>query len=549
VSFAATFTAAASVVGGSLRYTRLHSTADVHTLPPTVDHAADSANEVYEEEDLDLGNMGMWTHQKQQQDQDQQQQHEQEQQQEQHSQQRKTKSISNRSKGKKSGYYHILNATLGGAEIMCLNCQQPLFEAWLHQIAAHGCNTASAPTEGYAGGKHPNSPCYDKWNDANKKKESTSLLADPTTPCENASSIVMGSFSTWDIESLKPRLAHLWAQRRLIIGAGGNPLHQPMDFVQALVSLARNAPEMLPKDECGTTPLPVDCDVFLSGMQPVATRSQLRLSLDQTFGAEFLQAREFEENLDADEQKSRVKSLLAALKHSFLFYHQTCLAHEDGAEKCEKKAVSQIVGQIACKPEDDEPSDDCVYAEVRHCGACGNESRLFEYSRFHGPLALIGTGPSRDWVMGQCGEFSRMGYALLASTGWKARYVLDFTDHVWIEVLLKQKDGSSKWIHADPSEGVLDAPLMYEKGWGKKLTMIFAFTPWSVEHVTETYTEDYNGTLARRVISESRLQMVLREANRRLRSELPLHKWGYAAPQRSKDRTLEDVFLWSHFEA
>merc|ERR1740138_1658918 len=100
---------------------------------------------------------------------------------------------------------------------------------------------------------------------------------------------------------------------------------------------------------------------------------------------------------------------------------------------------------------------------------------------------------------------------MLSSLGYEARYVLDFTDHVWIEVKLGGKEG--KWVHADPSEGVLDSPLMYEKGWGKELTMIFAFTPHHVEHVTAKYTTDYKATVSRRGISERDLAFTLTEVN------------------------------------
>eukprot|EP00928_Gymnodinium_smaydae_P070240 TRINITY_DN5412_c0_g2_i1.p2 TRINITY_DN5412_c0_g2~~TRINITY_DN5412_c0_g2_i1.p2 ORF type:complete len:168 (+),score=34.09 TRINITY_DN5412_c0_g2_i1:582-1085(+) len=164
--------------------------------------------------------------------------------------------------------------------------------------------------------------------------------------------------------------------------------------------------------------------------------------------------------------------------------------------------------------------------------------------------------------MGQCEEFSRAGHALLSSLGYETRYVLDFTDHVWLEVRLPRGvDGT--WMHADPSEGVLDSPLMYESGWGKNLTMIFAFTPTTIEHVTRRYTAKYEETVSRRGIGDEPLSHVVRAANDRLRFEVPIRKWGYtsaadgdgssalaaaAAPRRSAERTPEEVALWRHFE-
>jgi peptide-N4-(N-acetyl-beta-glucosaminyl)asparagine amidase len=278
---------------------------------------------------------------------------------------------------------------------------------------------------------------------------------------------------------------------------------------------------------------------------------ELRQELVATFGMEFIEEHEFKTSWTEAEMRTRVKTLLSALKHSYRFYRQTCLTHEEGDEKCDRKEQALLVGQIACAPEYDTIADDCVYAELRHCSDCNGTSRFFEYARFHGPLQLFGTRRNRDWVMGQCEEFSRAGYALLASLGYEARYVLDFTDHVWIEVRLPS-GGNSTWFHADPSEGVLDSPLMYEKGWGKQLSMIFAFTPMSVEHVTARYTNDYQATVYRRGISEEQLEAVLTEANERLKYELPMNKWGYTSEAshqwRSVDRSFEEIALWSHFE-
>lgn len=464
----------------------------------------------------------------------------------------------------------FLNATLpNGKEVACLNCDHALFQAWVDEIS-YGPLAAGAEGEGpvASGGKHPNAPGYDKWEKSLAKKES-GLLGVSTVAGRAANSsddqtsgrvnrdglhinVSVRNMGHAELAAIRPRLQQLWAERRLVLGYGVDPVHQRMDFIQALVSLARASPALVPED-CGRqgpdrTPY---CGALLSGMQPVAKERELEGELGETFGKDFVWRNHNAKGLSAKELRKRVTNLLQALKKDFHFYRQGCLATSvQNKEKC-SAAPTQMVGRIACKPEEDRLSDDCMYAELRQCSSgCGASQRFFEYARFHGPLALFETRKKRSAVMGQCEEFSRAGYALLAAAGYEARYVLDFTDHVWVEVKLpSESDSTWAWVHADPSEGVLDQPLMYEQGWGKQLTMIFAFTPWKIEHVTSTYTKDYAATVQRRGLQDADLQNILDEANGRLNYELPLKKWGYTAGfSGSKGRDLDEISLWAHFE-
>jgi hypothetical protein len=72
-----------------------------------------------------------------------------------------------------------------------------------------------------------------------------------------------------------------------------------------------------------------------------------------------------------------------------------------------------------------------------------------EIIRHNDPLEIIAYG------RGRCGEFSILFTALCLAHNYRARIVLDLSDHVWTEVWDNEQE---RWIHVDPSEKRIDDP-------------------------------------------------------------------------------------------
>lgn len=131
-----------------------------------------------------------------------------------------------------------------------------------------------------------------------------------------------------------------------------------------------------------------------------------------------------------------------------------------------------------CGVEKDRPRhtfvDDGVRVEAFNC--CNTSTKFYRYNDI---VHLLQTRK------GRCGEFANCFTFLCRCVGFDARYVLATFDHVWTEVYSVNK---KRWIHVDPSDNVLDAPLIYEHGWKRDIDFVIAYSKDDVQDVTWRYT-------------------------------------------------------------
>ena len=94
----------------------------------------------------------------------------------------------------------------------------------------------------------------------------------------------------------------------------------------------------------------------------------------------------------------------------------------------------------------------CSYLFSYYCSPCAH---LIRFPRYHGkPAKLLSTR------RGRCGEWANCFALILRSLGFDTRHVLDWTDHVWVEVF---SEAEGRWLHADPCEDACDKPLCKQK--------------------------------------------------------------------------------------
>ena len=160
--------------------------------------------------------------------------------------------------------------------------------------------------------------------------------------------------------------------------------------------------------------------------------------------------------------------------------------------------------------------------ELQLCGVCGSLTR---FSRCNHVGRILRNRK------GRCGEYAQVWLRLVRALGWRARFVVDWTDHLWVEVLLPvgeaKREGAHeeeenddeglfemdgvlhRWVHMDPCEAAVDEPGIYAS-WGKTHDYVIAIGDGQIVDRTRAYARDWDATIEARDMSEATLQRALR---------------------------------------
>ncbi len=203
--------------------------------------------------------------------------------------------------------------------------------------------------------------------------------------------------------------------------------------------------------------------------------------------------------------------------------------------------------------------------EVYQCPTCGTELTFPRYNRVSKLYSISAlpvhsdTAPPRATTTqrlppqrtpGRCGEYANLFGLYCRALGLETRYILDLTDHVWIEILLPMHEveeneehnpmmtPEQQWCMCDPCEGVMDAYSMYEHGWGKSLNYCVAISSTCITDVTAKYTRQFQSTelqLRRRQITTSEYEssQVIQQINQSI-----LNQSGHNIKISANDKTI-----------
>ncbi|XP_032123862.1 peptide-N(4)-(N-acetyl-beta-glucosaminyl)asparagine amidase isoform X2 [Sapajus apella] len=219
-------------------------------------------------------------------------------------------------------------------------------------------------------------------------------------------------------------------------------------------------------------------------VQELRRKSQEKLS----------RARKLDKGTNISDEDFLLLELLHWFKEEFFHWVNNILCSKCGGQTRSRDGLL---------PNDDELKWGANSVEDHYCDACQFSNR---FPRYNNPEKLLETR------CGRCGEWANCFTLCCRALGFEARYVWDYTDHVWTEVY---SPSQQRWLHCDACEDVCDKPLLYEIGWGKKLSYVIAFSKDEVVDVTWRYSCKHEEVIARRTkVKEALLRETINGLNK-----------------------------------
>ncbi|XP_040289093.1 peptide-N(4)-(N-acetyl-beta-glucosaminyl)asparagine amidase [Bufo bufo] len=213
------------------------------------------------------------------------------------------------------------------------------------------------------------------------------------------------------------------------------------------------------------------------------------------------QARSLESDTTMNEEDFLTLELLRWFKEQFFSWVNSLPCSKCGG---------QTVAKGSLTPSADDLRWGANRVENHYCNKCQHINR---FPRYNDPGKLL------EARRGRCGEWANCFTLCGRALGLEARYVWDSTDHVWTEVF---SSSQNRWLHCDPCENACDKPLLYEVGWGKKLSYIIAFSKDEVVDVTWRYSCKHEEVISRRKdVRENWLRETIAGLNKTRQQALP----------------------------
>lgn len=194
-----------------------------------------------------------------------------------------------------------------------------------------------------------------------------------------------------------------------------------------------------------------------------------------------------------------VKELLKWYKEDFFKW-----INKLDCEKCGNSNQDRIRGVAPVNPYKHEHYiGRASIVERYQCLEC---QRINEFPRYNDICTLLKTRK------GRCGEWNNCFIAILRSLDIDVRYIWNAEDHVWCEYYSQKQ---RRWIHLDSCENSYDEPMLYNVGWGKKMSYVFAIGTCYIIDVSGKYIDPTKPDLQlpRNRAKESHLERMLTYTN------------------------------------